>query len=728
MSRWLKSVNHLLESLDGTAGNVASETTLLPSSRGAIGQILSARGMTYEEGDSEEESEDDEDYDDYESHGDEENQNIREEVVDFTNNPDDVSQQDQAGMVSIPFPPSAPKAQHLTDSVSHQESKEETKLHESISSRHPVVTETHVDVGGYTSDITSDEAVIINKPCGDVESVNTEEPSSPKLPDKIGSPPSSVYNLPPKKKVAPSSGLSMVSVQTDVIQMQLKKLKQELKKSQNETRQLRKHVVQLNEELESSEAEVKAQQAELARAAERMERDRKRAETEREELLDDQEEELENQRAQFNKELAVVKERYEEQIEELEHRLSELEEKRIQEGGDWTKELEDTIQRERDLIKKANILKEENSNLKSSVTKLDGQQQTLQAKLDSALQASQLASRREREAEDKLDAALSLHSRQMNQRQAREADLERTIAELGAALTRSRHKEKMAPTQGSTPVTPLKEQYELAVEELESVRGMLSLERERCDALRNELNEIAREKASEAVEAQERQRNFLSEISDMKSTISRLQAAVRDRKSSNVIISDDCNSPDVIQKLEDAKTQIAMLSEQVFRHHNADQVAKQEILALKNRLQAAVTRAEAAEAANQTSNRYRSDVMEGNLVYGVTSMPKRVKTGRTRTNVRSIRSSIGMNQGLISDGMEQLALTIDALDSFMIETGSYMKQEPLARLGFFLYFSLLHLWCFCLVVFHASAYDNVHGDFGSMRDPTFHSGQGIKTP
>ena len=62
--------------------------------------------------------------------------------------------------------------------------------------------------------------------------------------------------------------------------------------------------------------------------------------------------------------------------------------------------------------------------------------------------------------------------------------------------------------------------------------------------------------------------------------------------------------------------------------------------------------------------------------------------------------------------MEQLAITIDAIDSWMVDTGSFMRHEPFARLGLLLYLMVLHLWSFALVVFHTTEVE--HGDFGSM--------------
>lgn len=708
MSRWLKSVNNLLESLDGTAGTVVSDPSIIPTSRGAIGQILSARGMDYDDDDEEfddDEYEDDEDYDDDE---DLENQMTEgEDVVEFSNSPDSyegVIVADHEPEPAVPPPP--PMASNV-QSVA----QENSMLVQSL-------PPPPVSVGGYASDYTSDGAVIVNKRFGDVESVTTEEPSSPPTQTEIVSPPRSSANMVLPTRSPPPSGVSTTTTSADKVQQQLKKYKLELKKAQTETRQLRKHVMQLNEELESSEAEVKAQQAELTRAAERMEKDRARHNEDREELLDEQEDELENQKAQYEKELKEQKERYEDQVEELEERLAVMEQKRMQEGGDWTKELEETIQREREAIKKLNSVKDENSKLKSALMKLETQQSALQAKLESSIEANHTASDREREAEDRLDAALSLHSRQLSQRQSREAELERAIADLGAALARSRQKEKTGTVQ-RTDSSSMKEHLEVAIDELEMVRAQLVLESERSEALRNELHDLSKERTAEMAESQARQRQLTREVSDLKSTVSRLQASTRDRKGA-VAMDGDSDASEVLQQLEEAKMQMSLLSEQLMKQQTADQHSKQEIMALKARLQTAASRAESAENALVTATSGRSTFeIEGGTAYPGASMRRRVKGGRThgQANVRSIRTSLGIRPGHVNDGMEQLAVTVDAIDGFLIDTGSLMKKEPLLRLGFVLYLCILHLWSFCLVVFHASSYEDVHGDFGSMSDP-----------
>ncbi len=82
----------------------------------------------------------------------------------------------------------------------------------------------------------------------------------------------------------------------------------------------------------------------------------------------------------------------------------------MQEGGDWTKELEDALERERESLKKLNQVELEKSKHQSSVSKLETQHAAAQTKLESALANAKMAAERERQAEDRLDAGMSLHA------------------------------------------------------------------------------------------------------------------------------------------------------------------------------------------------------------------------------------------------------------------------------------------------------------------------------
>ena len=287
---------------------------------------------------------------------------------------------------------------------------------------------------------------------------------------------------------------------------------------------------------------------------------------------------------------------YEDQVEDLQERLSLEEEKRMQEGGDWTQELEDSMEREREALKRLSEMKEEHVALQSKATKLEAQQNALQKKLESSAQNFQTASQREREAEDKLDAALSLHSRQLSQRQAREAELERMIADLGAALTVARQKEQNKTGQGASITSTegdggYRKKYELAVDELETIKVQLSMESQRCEALRQELHDITQERTEETYEAQARQQQHDREIADLNANISRLEASLRDMKKTPSATGETTgeitpsNEMPPSKEVEELKNKVASLSEQVIRLQDKNDRSKTEILTMRNRLQ-----------------------------------------------------------------------------------------------------------------------------------------------
>eukprot|EP00980_Cylindrotheca_fusiformis_P001506 scaffold346_cov116-Cylindrotheca_fusiformis.AAC.20 len=539
-------------------------------------------------------------------------------------------------------------------------------------------------------------------------------------------------HLPPPKATLPEKTKEEPNVQKlkarlQQMQEDLNKAASELKTSKAETKKLDKQVKSLEIQLETANSEIHAQAEELRRAGERMEKDRKLAQDEREELLDEQDEEVEQLKELHATEVNDLKSSYERQINELTKRLQVEESLRMQEGGDWTKELEDAVARERDALKQLNEVTLEKSKVESSESKLKTQHAALQTKLASALQSVKEATEREREVEDKLDAALSLHARQLTQRQTREAELEKTIFELGSALTVAQQKQQKQPVEPrarNDKSNSYKEKLEAAEDEAETLKVQLNFETQRREALQQELNEISKERSEEISSAQARQQQHDRKVAAMESTIARLKKSLQELKagsSGDMASGKDGNTTKLDSELSESKQEIARLSDQLLRHQRMAETSKSEILALKGRLQSATARAEQAESSlvsAQTSsdyvtNRRGFDVEGGGLPMGNTR--RRVKGGgrvRGGSAGRSIRSALNIGPGRTNYAVEQAVVTIDALDKWMVETGSSMRHEPFARLGFLVYLMTLHLWTFALVVFHTV--EVPHGDFGSM--------------
>jgi hypothetical protein len=502
------------------------------------------------------------------------------------------------------------------------------------------------------------------------------------------------------------------------LESEYKKALSDAREAQKECRTLRRHVVSLNAELEACEAEIQAQRTELERAADRMEKDRIRQKEEKERLVTRHAEELKGLKSQHDQTIAEIKKRSEQQVEEARVRMKEIEQRRMQEGGDWNKEMENALHREQEAVRRMANLEDEKSTLLSQISTLQAQQAALEIRLESVSQTADNAMEREREAEDRLDAALSMHARQLTQRQARESELERTVADLGAALVVARNKEvnrlksdpngSTAGERGGNDISALRSRLEDTEDHLETVKAQLELERQRSITLQQELQEVSKERTEESSAAHARQLQSDRKIADMSVTISRLQATIRDsRQASFGDSKDSVYSSDHGER----SARINSLSEQVLKQQETIARSKSEILALKNRLKVAVARADKAE--ESLSSLQDSDDLYDRMEAAPLSASSRttMRNRNGRASSASIRSAINMNPGQ-GDKREKIGNAIDAVDSFSVQTGKYLRSNPLARAGFLLYLFLIHLWTFALFIFHAHGFETVHGDFG----------------
>ena len=539
------------------------------------------------------------------------------------------------------------------------------------------------------------------------------------------------------------------------LESQLSKLREELTKGAAQHEKLNLRTKDLDDKLQASEREIEAQAEELRKAGEEMEKIRANAKEEREDLLDDHDDEMEDLQRNHQDALDKMRQNYEATIAEWKDRYASEESLRQQEGGDSIKELQNATKREREALKKLAEVTEERSALQAKLDQVVENETKLKQQVESSLGSAETVAAREQRARDELDEATALHAKQMAQRQRREAELEQTILEMGSALTSAKQQlrqqqQSLSSPKGKASVSPsesnqeqtdgsdYKEKYEQVTEELETVRVRLTLETQRREALQQELSEVAMEREEELSLAQTRQLQHDSKVADLKSTIHRLQASIRGSKrqpsqsnDSNDGVKGEFSGDQGVdtqqkynQELEAAKQEVTNLSERLFRQQALAKNAKSEILALKGRLKAANDRAEEAEKyrynpktpTNQRSHAY--DVEGGGANGGTPafSARRRIKGGSSR-GVRSIRSSLPcFGSGRASTGgdgvLDQVGLTIDAIDSWMVETGSFMRHEPFARLGLLAYLTILHLWSFALVVFHTTEVE--HGDFGSM--------------
>lgn len=102
----------------------------------------------------------------------------------------------------------------------------------------------------------------------------------------------------------------------------------------------------LNKQLESVEAEVSAQRKELEEAGGKFEKERAKAKEQRDKERKAHADELKRMQTQHEATLMDQKLRLEKQLSDMSQNLQDIEQTRMQEGGNWDKELQGAVERE----------------------------------------------------------------------------------------------------------------------------------------------------------------------------------------------------------------------------------------------------------------------------------------------------------------------------------------------------------------------------------------------
>lgn len=731
MSRWLKSVNSILEKLDDGAEFGNERLAAGASSAAALTQRLFERAAAGEEDD-----------DEYES-SEEESEEYEDEYLDSD------------------YPMSRPESMdEYSDEEEEEEEVEEQEVPEAPPQHAPAsAVEPPVAVKPSPPPPPPVQLAPVVRPSPPVasESVEKPPPLEPKAPPPLApapvapaataapeaprrssappAPPASINSaLLAQQKAMYEKRLADQQTQREAAEEQLsaslkktlrdvKKLTADLGRAEKAQQQANVDIERLqavNEDLEarlaSTLAEMEAQQAELMQAAGIVEEERKALDEEKQELLEEQEEELAALKAEQEEQMAEQKAMYEQQLADLRQELADEQARRYQEGGDMTDELQSALARESVAVSKVSELERKQSELEGRMNQLAEEKTTLESKIVDLTSAAQTSAERERAAEERLDGAMQQHKNQLTMRQAREAELEQTVAELGAALAEAQKTSRRAsaPVGEETAEASYKSQYVLVKEELETVQAKLLLTEQRCATLERDLQDTLQERNREAQASQEIQRDYDRRLSELTLHAKKVESSMR-HSASNV--SSEEALREALREAEDAKRHVASLSDQLMRQQGVAEAAKSEILALKGRLQTANERAEAAEQASAAG----LDIEGG---YSGSKTRRRIKGGRYRgqgrlghLSTRSVRAALGLRV-VSGSAMEQVALTIDAVDNWMMETGTILRHEPLARIGLAAYMLILHLWCFGLVFFHTV--ESEHGDLRSLTQHTPH--------
>lgn len=736
MSRWLKNVNALLENLDNQVEETVDERfnqgedaqdVNLGESEGGLDDILAKRGLL--DDDDENQSAADDAAEEAASGMWEESEIVAEEVIDFDDEKaDSCTSSEVVTPSSKLMKPSAVKEQiaKRKESAGDEDAAKKSDVASvQVSDGEKSEEDQNDDSGASAAEQIKPAPVSTDAPA-------TEAPASMPTP----APALSSANTRDPASTAPISSSALAA-------------------KDKELRKYRRNILNLNSALETAESEIEAQRAELDRAASRMERDRSRFKQEKEAADATHKAEVAALVASHEKALASYKEQQEQKVKEMEGRILRAEQARAREGGERDAELAEALDRERNSIETVAQLTEEKNTLSERVASLSSEIARLETRLEHASSQFDLASERERNAEEQLDKALSLHARQLGVRQKRESELEQTVADLGAALVVAKNKlEKgmVEPVEsgGEHEEEGLKERFADAQDEIETLRAQLTLERQRCETLHSELQDLSKEQADELSGAHARQRQYERKISDLTTTVAKLQSSLKrsnfgsehdsslnESSGSDTYGKDQQYSGDEKKETDHLRKQIASLSEKIFEQQTKLDRSSGEISTLKTRLQSAIVRAETAETALESANQ-RLIMMEmpgdgGYAVSGISSADEEAgfakiasrrkkggskrrvpmgsdsaRRGMQRSKVESIRSALDLHPGRIPSGgcQETMAVILDTCDTVAIDLGSHFRHYPLSRLAFMLYMVILHAWAFFLLVYHAHAQGN----------------------
>jgi hypothetical protein len=330
MSRWLANVNSLLEKLDGTVEEAIDEQRNNEEVDN-LDSILAKRGLSEME-----EMQYDEDKDDNVTFNDQQQA-------------EDLSEE-HSSVVVVEGEGEETDGSNLTEEaiVDNGLSEEGTPPHSNEATGEAIVQVTETDEK--TQEDVSNES-------DDPESAEIEEQQDQKV--QVQQQNDDVFDLTgttPVKPVIHSPQLRLsIPVQTPSSTIPDHEYKQAITESrdaQKEARTLRRHVVALNKQLETAEAELEAQRSELQQAGEQLEKDRKKYKEEKEKLTTKHVEEVKALKKMQELLLSDIKSQHQEEMQKIQQQMKIAEEQRMQEGGDMTMELQNTLQREQELVRR----------------------------------------------------------------------------------------------------------------------------------------------------------------------------------------------------------------------------------------------------------------------------------------------------------------------------------------------------------------------------------------
>lgn len=645
MTHWLKNVNQFLEKLDDRAAEAIpdeeddnddeDESLLRPVAVPDVRSILAARGLPIQNIHNDDDSKDNNEYVD--------------EIA--ASNPSDL-QMDEEDPEIVPH---SITDTFTTEPVNKADSETGVNLAEDFSSSHGTEQTEKLSIP-FEDKTTIDKVPILYPPTETQESIPQHE------------------NLLTASSTSPNSDFQL---QMQQYEERLEDMRAKLHDQQRitgeanrEARTLRRSVVALNQQLEAADREIEAQRNELDNAGRRIEHERR--------VAKDAMEAIRNEHAQ---QIQHVQKQHQQQINELKTALRLAERQHDQNGGDWNNqkaEYERTCQQLQQTIES---MQEEKDTLTSRIQTLVDQQESLGWRLESLTRAAEAAELARDCAEQKVDETLAMHAQQIRARQARETELEHTVAQLSAALAST---EKTTATAASTTTLAHTSIQDGRDEEIESLRQNLEHERSQNELLRSELAALSKERDAESAALHQLQITYDRQTNELNQQILNLQRQQEGNEggfSNSEINKNSKHSSKLDDDYEEERTRLlAMqrtLSEEVSKLRQQLSDSHAEVSALRSRLNVALHRATVAEAeaaesyeASSSMRRRRHNQHPQSKLAG--AMPS-MKAALFFSNTSSTSRPTTMNA---------FANMLDGVDEVAAKTGMLLRNNAVARLLF----------------------------------------------
>jgi len=166
------------------------------------------------------------------------------------------------------------------------------------------------------------------------------------------------------------------------------------------------------------------------------------------------------------------------------------------------------------------------------------------------------------------------------------------------------------------------------------------------------------------------------------------------------------------------EARLSQLSNSLLEKQESLNISTTELTALRGRFQAEQQRRIRAEHALQQQQQHDGpgggfdldSVEAGGPAHSLGSGGSRIRHRGGGARAISKLTPIAKNQ--------KLARAVDQLDRFAMDTGNFLKNEPVARLFFLIYLIMLHMWALAILVWHSHQIEKMHADTGHhMRLP-----------